>query len=64
VVPTSAFGVSVDCSHVRMVLHVDEPDSMIVGRCMKTRGLDPRFIRKRSAFDAVRSSTNTIYSAK
>ena len=28
-VPTSAFGVSVDYAYVGMVLHVDEPDSMI-----------------------------------
>ena len=28
-VPTSAFGVSVDYAHVGMVLDVDEPDSMI-----------------------------------
>lgn len=36
---TIAFGVSVDYSHAGMVLHVDEPDSMIVGRCTKTRAL-------------------------
>jgi hypothetical protein len=29
VVPTSAFGVSVNYAYVGIVLHVDEPDSMI-----------------------------------